>query len=177
MKKVLEKLERVEGCIMLAHAEASSIDREELNRAIDYLNEAMAELKTPRNKPPGDERRIQCNWCESVFDEKHIKVVDDTEYCPVCGDSEYLMDIPNMDTPRWYTPERWEAETGKPYPPSRPVWSRYRTRSDWSPWITLSLASLRNDQVNRSLNKVKTKYQTVCNYMVPGPPPDNWKPE
>jgi hypothetical protein len=39
---------------MLAHAEASPADREELNRAINYLNDAMAELKQEVTSEKGD---------------------------------------------------------------------------------------------------------------------------
>jgi hypothetical protein len=49
-KKVIGLLEQTEGCIMLAHAEASPIDRKELNRAINYINDAMAEIKQEAGK-------------------------------------------------------------------------------------------------------------------------------
>jgi hypothetical protein len=30
--------------------------------------------------------------------------------------------IAELETPRWYTPERWEAETGEPWQDDWPVW-------------------------------------------------------
>jgi rubrerythrin len=39
-------------------------------------------------------RRVQCNWCSSVFYEDYIvKEEGEEDACPVCGEKEYLMDI------------------------------------------------------------------------------------
>jgi flagellin-specific chaperone FliS len=54
VKRIIELLEQAEGCIMLAHAGASPADREELNRAINYLNEVMVELKKEAQGEKGD---------------------------------------------------------------------------------------------------------------------------
>ena len=43
--------------------------------------------------------KVRCNMCMEVFDEDKI-VYDgetDTEYCPKCGDSGYLMDLKDDD--------------------------------------------------------------------------------
>jgi DNA-binding XRE family transcriptional regulator len=54
VKKVIELLERAEGCIMLAHAEASPADREELNRAIDCIRDAIVEIEKEDVSEKGD---------------------------------------------------------------------------------------------------------------------------
>lgn len=35
---------------------------------------------------------VRCNWCENIFPESSIKVLDDIEHCPECGMSGCLMD-------------------------------------------------------------------------------------
>lgn len=37
--------------------------------------------------------KVQCNWCESQFNERNIVVEDDKEFCPICGKCGFLMDI------------------------------------------------------------------------------------
>jgi late competence protein required for DNA uptake (superfamily II DNA/RNA helicase) len=78
-----------------------------MKTAIELLEEVIEELKEMRRQKTvlNEDRRIRCNWCESVFDERHIKVIDDIEYCPVCGETGYLMDVPEEESdPRWETP-------------------------------------------------------------------------
>jgi hypothetical protein len=118
-------------------------------------------------------------WCPNCKKEISGATVTYQELHDTCGHPvEWIEPAPRYKSkPRWYTPERWEAETGEAYPPSWPVWFRYRYQSTWSLWMTLSLAAVRNDQTKLSLNKKKTEYQIVCNYMVPGPPPIDWEPE
>jgi hypothetical protein len=45
VKRVIELLEQAAGHIMLAHAEAIPAGREELNRAIDCIRDAIAEIE------------------------------------------------------------------------------------------------------------------------------------
>lgn len=43
--------------------------------------------------------KVRCNMCMKVFDEEK-NVYDgetDTEFCPECGESGYLMDLPDED--------------------------------------------------------------------------------
>jgi hypothetical protein len=44
-----------------------------------------------------EEKRVRCNWCTAEFDEIEITVRDDEEYCPKCGKSGCLMDLPSED--------------------------------------------------------------------------------
>jgi hypothetical protein len=80
MEKVIELLEQAEG-FALAGSRST---------AVSCIEEALAE---PKALPRYGGQRVQCNWCESVFDEKYIEVIDDIEYCPVCDKTGYLMDI------------------------------------------------------------------------------------
>jgi hypothetical protein len=41
-------------------------------------------MKTPET--------IICNWCETVSTEEQLEIRLDTEHCPGCGNSGYLMD-------------------------------------------------------------------------------------
>lgn len=48
--------------------------------------------------------KVRCNWCMSIFNEEQI-VYDrdkDMEFCPVCGDSACLMDVPQDEFPQYY---------------------------------------------------------------------------
>jgi len=40
-----------------------------------------------------DERGCKCNWCGAEFREGEIRIVDDVEYCPSCGEQGYIADI------------------------------------------------------------------------------------
>lgn len=44
-----------------------------------------------------DDKRVRCNWCESEFYEKYLRLEDVgnsvIEHCPVCGESGYIMDL------------------------------------------------------------------------------------
>jgi hypothetical protein len=96
MKMVIEILKQAESevsCVCVAaDGKYPGRNRKLLDSTIRHIREAIDELKTPRLTNEGDQR-VQCNWCESVFDEEHIRVIDDTEYCPVCDKTGYLMDI------------------------------------------------------------------------------------
>jgi hypothetical protein len=37
--------------------------------------------------------KVRCNWCDKVFEEKDIKVVGETEFCPFCDTEGCLMDM------------------------------------------------------------------------------------
>lgn len=36
--------------------------------------------------------KVQCNNCQSYFDEKYIKEIENEEVCPCCGRAGYLVD-------------------------------------------------------------------------------------
>jgi transposase len=82
VKKVIELLEEGLKYLGMADDADNADDRE---GALGFLNmveisvksaleHVRAKLKAPRRNSEGD-RRVQCNWCESVFDEEHIKTV------------------------------------------------------------------------------------------------------
>jgi hypothetical protein len=173
MKKVIELLEDALD-VMLHVAQIPESYQEAA-----YIKDAIAELKAlPRRNSEGG-RRVQCNWCESVFDEEHIKAVDDIEYCPVCGETGYLMDAPEAEAPpRWYTPEQWENHTGKPWPNEWAVYYRKRYKptifepETWTIWMVAK---------HKSIKTLKNRYapqevQVVCAAEA-GAPPDGWRPE
>ena len=41
--------------------------------------------------------KVRCNQCMKVFDEDKIVYdgEEDMEFCPECGESDYLMDLPD----------------------------------------------------------------------------------
>ncbi len=43
------------------------------------------------------EMKVQCNWCEEVFDEEGIIVKSDVEHCPKCNEAGYLMDLKDSE--------------------------------------------------------------------------------
>jgi hypothetical protein len=193
VKKVIDKLEKtvllLENCIdVMENVEGIPgyyLEVSNAEEATALINEVIAELKTPYNKPPGDERRIQCNWCESVFDERHIKVVDDIEYYPVCGDPEYLMDIHCMDKPRFYTPEQWEKKTGEVWPDNAGVFVISTHECNKSPRWELILYSRYKFLLNawrgtKNQEQYHAKWWSkviaVCATEA-GSPPDDWKPD
>jgi hypothetical protein len=67
-------------------------------------------------------------------------------------------------TPRWYTPEQWEAETGEPWPEYWPVWA-----------ITDGMISI-STMAEEEERKKWGDFIYVCATEA-GPPPDGWKPE
>jgi hypothetical protein len=75
--------------------------------------------------------------------------------------------LEELKTPRWVTPERWEAETGEAWSENGAVYVRFADGS--SPWFTEDYASAREHQIDGPLS-------TVCATEA-GPPPDDWKPE
>lgn len=44
--------------------------------------------------------KVRCNMCEGIFDEKDIVYdgEEDKEYCPLCGESGCLMDLPDEES-------------------------------------------------------------------------------
>jgi hypothetical protein len=71
-EKIIKLLESTEAKIMLITAVLGFDDVDLCNDAINYINDAMVELKAPYHGDDG-EHRVQSNLCDSVFDEKHIK--------------------------------------------------------------------------------------------------------
>jgi hypothetical protein len=82
--------------------------------------------------------------------------------------------LEELKTPRWYTPERWEAETGKPWPDNGAVYVIHQKFEidfypDW--YITNYLsAKYKKDRKEYAIAFI------VCATEA-GPPPDDWKPE
>jgi hypothetical protein len=74
--------------------------------------------------------------------------------------------IAELKTPRWYTPEQWEAKTGEKLLDEAIVWFR---RYDHE-WISTKLQTAK--KLKKGFNKT---YTIVANG--PYPPPDNWRPE
>jgi hypothetical protein len=102
VKKAIELLERAEGAIMLATAgKPDSSDLELCTEAINYINDAMAELKSsPRWETPeqwekrtGDKYPDKAPvWCadndvpaDPWFLEYHENAVDDERYYIICA--------------------------------------------------------------------------------------------
>jgi hypothetical protein len=81
--------------------------------------------------------------------------------------------IEKLKKPRWYTPERWEAETGEAWPDNGPVYIMNITyenlHTDWH------VASFCMAKVYR-LSNVYKKTQIVC-ATNNRPPPDDWRAE
>jgi hypothetical protein len=82
--------------------------------------------------------------------------------------------IAELKTPRWYTPEQWEAEHGEPYPREAPVWavSKY----------AISDKSTKYNRLRWTLGTYGDMADCgdaiiFCAYGHFGPPPDDWKPE
>jgi hypothetical protein len=174
MKKVIELLEQAKKSLDGAASWMKVL--ESVSGASKFINKALAELKAPPICKGEGGRRVRCNWCESVFDEEHIRVIDDTEYCPVCEKTGYLMDLPEAESkPRWETPEQREKRTGEKYPDGALVWSvsKYAiiekptkyNRLHW--WVGIYKEAKDNKVVEIIL----------CAYNHLGPPPDDWRPE
>jgi hypothetical protein len=75
--------------------------------------------------------------------------------------------IAELKTPRWYTPERWEAETGEPWPDNGAVWQLIEWWKD-PPVYQWLLSEHRF---------AKTEERIVVCATEAGPPPDGWRPE
>jgi hypothetical protein len=121
------------------------------------------------------ERRVRCNWCGSVFDERHIKAIDDIEYCPVCGETGYLMDMPEAENgPRWETPEQYEKRTGEPWPDDWAVYALYEDNGGRLKWFAQS-RGFTEKQIKR--NKSDSRIKMMVCATEAGPPPDDWRPE
>jgi hypothetical protein len=167
MKKAIEILERAKESMFLGM----------YYPAVELIKDSIADLKAPPIRKGEGERRVQCNWCGSVFDEEHLKVRDDIEYCPVCGDSECLMDLPEAESkPRWETPEQWEKRTGEKWPDNGAVYYRYsydyKTYQEWRVGRHKNIVDSRADFETHNAGT----HQIIC-ATESGPPPDDWHPE
>jgi hypothetical protein len=170
MKKVIELLKSARGGLEEAQ---EFLSRETIKDMLIVVNgiidEALAELKArPRRESVDRDRRVKCNWCESVFYEDYIRVDEDEEQCPVCGEKGYLMDIPEREEkPRWETPEQWEKRTGEPWPDS---WAVYVRQADGSsPWIVKQYLDVK-------ITKWLVPITIICATEA-GTPSDDWRPE
>jgi hypothetical protein len=99
------------------------------------------------------------------------------KYIVVNQDEPYAEEVARLvlgKPPHWYTPERWEAETGEAYPEEAPVWS-----------ASLFGVSVKPNKYNRiywSLKKygdAKNSMNSIifCAYGHMEPPPNDWRPE
>jgi hypothetical protein len=76
--------------------------------------------------------------------------------------------LAELKTPRWRTPEQWEAETGKPWPDDWPVW--YISDEEEPKWRGGSYRKAKKiDRVNDTL--------IICATFDGPLPPDDWMPE
>jgi hypothetical protein len=168
MKKVIELLEEAEEKLTKPCCNTFPQATDILIAAC-RVHEALAELKTPSRRNGEEDRRVRCNWCMSVFDEEHIKAVDDEEYCPICGETGYLMDMPEEESkPRRETPEQYKKRTGEAWPDD---WATYVrlifAKHGWDPYRYVTAKSLQWMNPG-TIIVIATEY---------GPPPDGWKPE
>jgi hypothetical protein len=85
--------------------------------------------------------------------------------------------LAELKTPRYYTPEQWEADTGEKWPDNRYVWIRTsytaeelgRDVEDWYAWEAYPYGFV------RKMGCAEGK--TVVCVTAPEPPPDDWRPE
>jgi hypothetical protein len=93
--------------------------------------------------------------------------------------------LAELQSPRYYTPEQWEAETGEPWPDSNGVFYRYAGAH-------ITYEGIYYDEFNHDWHigtykyvkgmaaeaqKWKSgRYQMICATEA-SPPPDEWKPE
>jgi hypothetical protein len=73
--------------------------------------------------------------------------------------------IAELQTPRWYTPEQWEAETGEPWPDDWPIWAINGEG-------IMELSTMDEEELRKELG--------TCAYVCvteAGPPPEDWRPE
>jgi NAD-dependent SIR2 family protein deacetylase len=120
-------------------------------------------------------RRVQCNWCNSVFYEDYIvEEEDEKEACPLCGKNGYLMDIqPEDDKPYWETPYQWEKRTGKEW---KHNWAVYCYTHDCSnakdEWRVMSYRAALERYYCHFTNGIK-----LVVVATEAAPPDGWRPE
>jgi hypothetical protein len=121
-------------------------------------------------------RRVQCNWCNSVFYEDYI-VEEDEDACPVCGEKGYLMDIqPEEEKPSFETPDQWEKRTGVKWPDGWAVYIQI-IRNDngyiykWKP------CTFREALINKSSPIWENHQIEIVCATEAGPPPLGWEPE
>jgi hypothetical protein len=75
--------------------------------------------------------------------------------------------LAELKTPLWYTPERWEAEAGEPWPDNGAVY-------------VICVGNRREFWYPKSLELVKRAGISLKSVIVAteaGPPPDEWRPE
>jgi hypothetical protein len=128
-----------------------------------------------------------------------IELLEDAEkkvFCiSVCGDkrrnAEYRnvacdlirQAIAELKSPRWYTPEQWENQTGKALPDDWAVyintWFRDSGKSVYidGRWrvVTLKEAML-SEKILKSSRPARYTVTIVCATEA-GPPPNDWRPE
>jgi hypothetical protein len=82
--------------------------------------------------------------------------------------------LAELKTPRRYTPEQWEAETGRPWPDNGAVY----LFDPYTGWRDVALYGAMYDKVGE-LNKRYIPYESVVVICATeaGCPPDGWKPE
>jgi hypothetical protein len=155
MKMVIEKLEAAKGKIALAYAEGDSFSRGVIRDIIAeadcFIDEAIAELKTPR-----------CSRdCVHFGSEDSCCIIGS-----IC-DGEY------KPKPRWYTPERWEEKTGEALTDSTPVFFRRKV------FVSRDNSYKRSDNwdVDFWKDHKGTNGKQIVIAIPAGPPPDGWEPE
>jgi hypothetical protein len=126
---VIEKLEEADSCIESAlNSNSGHFFRNRMALAIDFINEAMAELKTPR----------------------------------------------------WYTPEQWEAETGEAWPERNAIYFRDNNDDEYF-WGLETYGILKSIYGKHKLESGEEYDAGPLPFCVcateAGPPPDGWKPE
>jgi uncharacterized paraquat-inducible protein A len=94
LEKALKEIEYYKGGVTHCYAKPLHF-----YKACKLVRKSIARLKEPYQRNNGKERRVQCNWCESVFYEDYVRVDEDEdeEQCPVCGEKGYLMDTPKQE--------------------------------------------------------------------------------
>jgi hypothetical protein len=124
---VIEKLEQAKGNIVLAYAEWDNFGHRTVQDIIieadGLIDEAIAKLKTLFPEPA--EKGYW--WCPNCKEEVSSTTVTYQELHDTCGHpAEWIEPVPRYKSkPCFYTPERWQAETGEPWPDKNGVYWRY----------------------------------------------------
>ncbi|MDR1902061.1 MAG: hypothetical protein LBQ88_07270 [Treponema sp.] len=82
--------------------------------------------------------------------------------------------IEELETPRWYTPEEWEAETGEALKGNAQVWWRQYEDNIWECQRYIGVLDFLSQKYGNGSRPARGVI-LVCNG--PYPPPDNWRPE
>jgi hypothetical protein len=111
--------------------------------------------------------RAGAKLAEAMYVNPENELIDEANMC-------INQVIEELETPRWYTPERWEAETGEAYPREAPAWAV----SEWE----ISEKPTKYNRLRWTLNKYGDVADCedaiiFCAYGHLGPPPNDWRPE